>query len=129
MTPVDPPVYAVCAADTTLLALLSDTDGRARVYPFGEAPQRTDRPYVVFQTIGGGPENLLGDLPQTDLYSLQFDIYAPTADLVGQIKRALFGVLELHGYVTDLQGDGREGTGVTKAYRYTFDFDWRLNRA
>ncbi|EPN30837.1 hypothetical protein A245_45243, partial [Pseudomonas syringae pv. actinidiae ICMP 19096] len=49
------PIFAVCAADPAVQALLGTSP--TRLYPFGEAPEGVAKPYAVWQVIGGNPEN------------------------------------------------------------------------
>ena len=52
-------LYAKLIADT---ALISELGGATAVY-YSLAPQGTSRPYVIFFSAGGGPENIYpGDL-------------------------------------------------------------------
>ena len=122
-----PPVYAVCAADTTCATLLSDTDGRLRLLPFGQMPQHSARPYAVWQIIYGEPDNCITDIPDTDLFGLQFDVYAPTADGARQIAQAIRGAVEPHAFLTRYSSETRES--ATEAYRYSFDVEWRIYRS
>jgi len=51
------PINAVCALDAGVIAVLGSAP--QRLYPFGDAPQDGQKPYAVWQTIGGDPENYL----------------------------------------------------------------------
>ena len=127
-----PPIYAVCAADTTVATLLTDTDGRLRLFPFGEAPQHYARPYAVHQIVYGGPDNSLSCIPNTDLFGVQIDVYGPTADDVHTVAGALRDALEatMQALVVRYNGETKEsGAGNTRVYRYSFDVEWRVYRA
>jgi hypothetical protein len=125
-----PPVYATCAADTTVATLLTDTDGRLRLFPFGEAPQQYARPYVVWQIVYGGPDNSLSCVPDSDLFGVQFDAYGPTADAVREVAEALRAALEPVAYLVRYNGETKEASGGnSRVYRYSFDVDWRVIRA
>ena len=53
------PIFEVCSSDTSLQSLLGDGP-TLRLYPFGQALQDEKRPYAVWRTIYGSPENYLG---------------------------------------------------------------------
>lgn len=117
-----PPIYNICRTNSEVTALLG-TDP-LRVYSFGLAPQGVHRPYVVWQTINGSPENYLGSVPDTDSYSVQIDIYSDRAagdTGVTNIARALRDAFEPHGYITAWGNTSREP--ATLFYRYTFTVD------
>ena len=125
-----PPVYETLAADTACATLLTDSDGRLRVFPHGEAPQAYTRPYVVHQIPYGGPDNTLADTPDSDLWGVQIDVYGPTADSVATIAAAVRAAVEQVAYVARYNGTSKEaGPKNDRIYRYSFDVDWRTNRA
>ena len=127
-----PPVYAVCAADTGVATLLTDSDGRLRLFPAGEAPQSEARPYAVWQTIYGEPDNSLSCIPNTDLFGTQIDVYGPTLDGVRAIAAAIRDACEasMIALVVRYNGETREaGTRSERHWRYSFDVEWRDYRA
>ncbi|MOA50762.1 hypothetical protein D3C78_1738290 [compost metagenome] len=93
-----------------------------RLYPFGEAPQDVQKPYAVWQTIGGAPESYLGDRPDIDQFSLQIDIYAASATAARSAAMSLRDAIEPNAYVTRWGGESRDPE--TKNYRVSFDVDW-----
>jgi hypothetical protein len=125
-----PPIYATCAADTSVVTLLTDVDGRLRLFPAGEAPQSQDRPYAVWQTIYGEPDNSLSCTPNTDLFGVQVDVYGPTLDGVRNVATALRNAIQVTAYVVRYNGESREaGAGSERHWRYSFDVEWRAYRA
>jgi hypothetical protein len=123
---VTPPIFALCSADTTLQGLLTTDEGHFALYPFGEAPQLTARPYAVWQVVGGEPENYLGNVPDIDGMSLQIDVYAAEAEVARTVARALRTVIELEAYVVGYNGEWRDTE--TRAYRCSFTVDWLVDR-
>ena len=63
-----PPVFATAVASPAVTALLGTNP--TRLYLFGEAPQNVIKPYAVWQTVAGSPENYLGTLPDIDHWSV-----------------------------------------------------------
>ena len=127
-----PPVYATCAADTSVATLLTDSDGRLRLFPAGEAPQTEARPYAVWQTIYGEPDNSLCCIPNTDLFGTQIDVYGPTLDGVRAIAEAsaMRSRRSMIALVVRYNGESREaGTRSDRHWRYSFDVEWRDYRA
>lgn len=119
-----PPVYLICASDPQVQALLGVSP--CRLYPFGEAPQPTPAPYVIWQTISGTPENYLDQRPDIDRWSIQFDCYAATADGVRQVAEALRDSIENHAHIISWRGEYQEQE--TNLYRLSFDVDWWVPR-
>ena len=125
-----PPIFATCSADTSVVTLLTDVDGRLRLFPAGEAPQSEQRPYAVWQTIYGEPDNSLSCIPNTDIFGIQIDVYGPTLDGVRSIATALRDALEAVAYVVRYNGESREpGSRSDRHWRYSFDVEWRNYRA
>jgi hypothetical protein len=119
-----PPIFQVAAAAQAVTALIGASP--VRLYPFGEAPQDETRPYAVWQTIGGSPENFLGNLPDLDSYSLQVDVYATTATASRNVAKALRDAIEPRAHITRWGGESREAD--TKLYRVSFDVEWFVPR-
>jgi|ERR1044071_444452 hypothetical protein len=119
-----PPIYAALAAYAPLTALIGTAPVRA--YPFGEAPQDVARPYIVWRTIGGEPENYLGQRPDMDGFSLQVDIYANTASSARAAALQARDAIEGVAYITAWYGEDRDSE--TKSYRYSFGVDWLVAR-
>jgi len=126
-----PPIFEVCAASLAVQAVLSDGNGRIRLYPFGEAPQADPKAYAVWQIISGGPENSLACAPELDRFGVQVDVYARTADEARAAARALRDAIETNfergGYVVAWNGETRDP--ATRAYRISFSSDWYSYRA
>ncbi len=115
-----PPIFQVCAADAGVKAALGASP--VRFYPFGEAPQNAPKPYAVWQTFGGSPENYLGQRPDIDSFRLQVDVYAVDAAAARNAARALRDAIEPLAHITRWGGESRDPD--TASYRVTFDVDW-----
>ena len=119
-----PPIFAVCAAVPAVTDLLGTAP--TRLYPFGEAPQRTALPYAVWQIIGGAPDNYLGGLPDIDEFSLQVDVYAATGSSASAVATALRDAIEPHAYIT--RWGQQETDSDTGHRRINFDVSWHVPR-
>ena len=119
------PIFEVCSSDTSIQSLLGDGP-TLRLYPFGQALQDEKRPYAVWRTIYGSPENYLGTAADCDSCGLLVDVYARTATSAREVAAALFAVIELHAYITEYSGEARDPE--TQDYRYSFTVDWIKNR-
>ena len=115
-----PPLHSVCAADTSVQALLGGDV--LRLYPFGEARQNEVYPYAVWQLIGGQPENYLGQRPDMDTFSTQVDVYAKTWRSARDVADALQAAVEGEAYVTAYHGEMRDPD--TKSFRVSFSVEW-----
>ncbi|MDA8485164.1 DUF3168 domain-containing protein [Pseudomonas resinovorans] len=119
-----PPIFEICKASAAVTALIGANP--CRLYPFGEAPQGGQKPYAVWQTTTGLPENYLGQRPDLDSFGLQVDVYADTGFSVRAVAEALRDAIEPVAYITAWRGGGRDPE--TKNYRFTFDVDWLVQR-
>lgn len=118
------PILEVCAASAAVTALIGSNP--VRLYLFGEASQNTTKPYAVWQTIGGSPENYLKTLPDADSYTLQVDAYAASAADVRAVAKALRNAIEPRAYVTSWSGEYKDPE--TNLYRFSFTVDWIVQR-
>ncbi|MBD8790963.1 DUF3168 domain-containing protein [Pseudomonas syringae] len=119
-----PPIFQVALADPAVTALLGVSP--LRLYLFGLAPARPQRPYCVWQVIRGSPENYLAGRPDTESYGLQVDVYAATADEARRVGHALEYSVELDARIAGYNGENRDTE--TGLYRYGFDVDWIVQR-
>ncbi|HCA25256.1 MAG TPA: hypothetical protein DEP32_13915 [Pseudomonas sp.] len=118
------PIFQVIAAVPAVTALLGT--GPVRFWPFGEGEEDAPRPYAVWQTITGNAENYLDQVPDSDAYTLQVDVYADSAASVRDAARALRDAIEPHAHIVAWRGESREPD--TKLYRYSFDVSWLVTR-
>lgn len=119
------PIFQWAKASVEVTALLQKS-GFLRFYRFGEADQNVDKPYAVWQLVGGSPENKLAGLPDVDTFGVQVDVYALKAKEVGEVAEALRSALEPHGYVVSWLGESREPD--TRLYRFTFRMEFMTQR-
>ena len=119
-----PPLFATLNASSAVKALLGTSP--LRVYPAGEATQATAKPYAVFQTITGVPENYLGETPDMDGFTVQIDVYAATLTAARNAAKAIRDALEPVAYVGGWRGEQKDA--ATDAYRYSFDVDFLTPR-
>lgn len=118
------PIFSVCARSPVVSALLGSSP--TRLYPFGMQTDDVTYPYVVWQNIGGEPENYLNQRPDADTYSLQVDAYADTPDEVIAVAQAVRDAIEPHALITRWGGQSRDSE--TLRYRYSFDVEWIVTR-
>lgn len=105
-----------------------------RVWLFGEAPEKEARPYATFQTIGGVPENYINQVPDSDNWDVQVDVYTEAeegkqADAIALVvngAKALRDAIEPFAHITAWRGCSRE-VG-TRFYRYSFDVSFVTER-
>lgn len=121
---MDVPFYAVCKADPTVRALLGGP--LPRIYPFEQAPEGVQKPYAVYQWIGGEPFNMLNCRPDADRAELQVDVYGLTQASSTECAKAIRYAIEMNSYVSGYRGTDREED--TKLYRTGFDVTWLVNR-
>lgn len=120
-----PPIFAICSADAGVQAVLG-SGADCRLYPFGEAAQGVTKPYAVWQTISGSPENCISNVPVVDSWSLQVDVYSLTVTEARDVAEALRDAIEPEAHIVGWGGESRDPD--TNNYRYSFDVDWWLER-
>jgi hypothetical protein len=118
------PIFSVAAADPVVKSLLGTNP--VRIFPFGEAPEGTSKPYAVWQVVTGSPENYLAGRPDMDGFTLQVDVYGATGASVLKASEAIRNAIELQSYVTRWAEMPRDGE--TNNYRVSFDVDWFVPR-
>lgn len=97
-----------------------------RLWEFGRAPQTPTKPYAVWQTVTGRPENYLNQVPDADTLSLQVDVYATKASAARNARDALRNAIEPHAHITAWRDEDRDP--VTNDYRVSFDVDFLVSR-
>lgn len=118
------PIFAVASADSTVKSVLGSNP--VRIFPFGEAPEGTAKPYAVWQIITGSPENYLAGRPDIDGFTLQVDVYGATAISTRDASVAIRNAIELQSYITRWAEMPRDSE--TNNYRVSFDVDWFVPR-
>lgn len=125
-----PPIFQVCRNDPAVHdALWWETapDGpELKLYMFGMAPESVQKPYAVWQVVGGSPESYLAGRPDAESHSLQIDVYADSASVARSVLAAIEHAIELNCYVTRYGGESRDPE--TKSYRSSMDVDWHTYR-
>lgn len=119
-----PPIFPVVAASAAVRAALGTAP--VRFFPFGAASQNVALPYAVWQTVGGAPENYLGNLPDADVCTVQVDVYAADPDSAAAATLALRDAIEPHAHITLWLGGKRDD--ATGRWRATFRLDWIVQR-
>ena len=117
------PIYSLIKDDSGVQGVFGDPP---RVYPFGQAPQKTPLPYAVWQTVTGNPQNYLRSRSDMDMTVVQLDVYAKTADGAIESAGLLRNLLEDSCYVTsyrDMPPDPE-----TKNYRFMLTLEFGLPR-
>lgn len=124
-----PPIFA--AVDVApVRALLKTGSGELRFYLFGRAPQGVAKPYAVWRTAYGSPENFLDQRPDVDSFGVQVDVFAdpsPTgATQARNVAMALRDAIEPKAYITAWRGESRDPD--TGNYVFSFDCEWKTPR-
>lgn len=121
------PLYDLLRDNAGVRALLAvSPTGRIRVYPWGEAPQDTTKPYAVYSLISGVPENYLGQVPDTDNKVFQVNVYAKAGDAATDVAEAIRDALEPYSHMTRFDMLLKEPD--TDLYPVSMDFSFWQNR-
>lgn len=117
------PLYALVKDSAAVQAVLGNP---VRVYAFGDAAQDGSKPYAVQQTVGGRPENYLGQVPDLDTVTVQVDVYAKEMTQAKAGVIALRDVLEPVAYITSWNGEFRDFE--TRLWRISFTVEFKTTR-
>lgn len=120
-----PPVFKTVKDDPTVKSLLQ-FGNVLRVFEFGNAPQNTLAPYVVWQRIGGTPDNYITCRPDIEEHLIQIDCYADSQTMVKQIQSAMEYAIETTAQISSYRGEFIEPD--TKLWRSSFDVRWHVTR-
>jgi hypothetical protein len=115
-----PPLFAIVSVDLTVRTVFGTNP--VRVFPFSGAPENVTLPYAVWQTIGGSPENYVGNAPDIDSFFVQVDVYATTAASARDGAEALRDAIEPRAYIVAWRGESKDP--ATQHYRYSFDVNF-----
>jgi hypothetical protein len=121
-----PPIYPAIAASSACVALLKSGGGELRFYQFGRAPQNVQKPYAVWQRVFGTPANYLGQVPDSDNFTLQVDIYAGSADSARTVAAAIRDAIEPVSYITNWLGESVDPD--TGNNRFSLQSEWIVER-
>ena len=115
-----PPVFTLLNASSAVKALLGSSP--LRVYPWGEAPQTTAKPYATYIVFNGQPENTHGDTPDMDALSTQVDIWATSCSSCLSVAEAVRDALEPYAHMTSFSSSAPDEE--TALFRQRMDFDF-----
>lgn len=119
-----PPIFSLAAGSPAVTALLGTNP--TRLYLFGRATQTVTKPYAVWQTVYGNPENYINHRPNIDNWGTQVDVYATTAAQSRQVATALMYAWEGAAHVVQYNGDFQ--VPDTEYFRFSFTVEWYTNR-
>lgn len=117
-----PPIFAVCSASSQVRGLLATPEGELKLYMFGLAPTPVEKPYAVWQVVGGSPESYMSGRPDTESHTIQVDVYADSASEARAALSAIEQAIELRCSITSYRGESRDPE--TRNYRSGFDCLW-----
>lgn len=121
-----PPIFPPVKASSACRALLQGGTGEMRFYQSGLAPQNVQKPYAVWSRVFGQPYNHMNEVPNTDTFTLQVDIYADSAESSRNVAVAIRDAIEPLAYITNWLNESRDTE--TKNYRFGFQIDWIVER-
>lgn len=120
-----PPIFPTINASSAVKALIGSNP--VRFYQFGfSTAQPPQKPYAVWQRVGGAPENYVDKVPDIDSFNVQVDVYAGSADQARTVAAALRDAIEPVAHITSWLGESRDPD--TGNFRFTFLTDWWTNR-
>lgn len=116
-----PPIYALLTDDPAVYGIVN-----IRVFPHGEAPQDTTKPYVTWFLVTSAPENNLSAIPNVDKCTVQIDCWHKSSSGVVELATAVRNAIESSGHVIGIIINQREPD--TRLYRLAMQYDYFLNR-
>lgn len=119
-----PPIVPLLTADAAVTALVGDDP--FRIYPFDQAPLKTEYPYITYTVVSGTPQNKLDSVPSMDVMQVQMDVWGSEQAHTLDLAAAARDVLETHAHMTFIGNFSRDPQ--TRSYRVTMTFDYFNNR-
>lgn len=119
-----PPFFTTVKDDPDVQADLGTNP--TRIYPFGEAPARVAKPYAVWQTVTGTPQNYMNQIPDVDNYLIQVDVYGDSISTVREAAESLRDAIEPSAHIVAWRGETKEPD--TNLFRYSFDVSFWVDR-
>lgn len=119
-----PPIYTTCNNAPGVQSVLGGSP--VRLYPFGEAPTKVEKPYAVYTVLTGVPENSLSCVPGIDRWTLTVDVYGVTESSAWLVAEEIRDAVEPVAYVTSWGPQGRDPD--TRLFRVNMVLDWYANR-
>lgn len=116
------PIYRILKADVALAAIINVEDKMFE----DVAPNGTQPPYAVWQTIGGQANNHLDEPANFDDTQYQIMVYGTDPKHAYKIRAAVRSVLEQHSWI--LNPSISQYDGKAKLYGRGFDANWILAR-
>jgi len=114
---VIPNLTKILAGDSFVTDLLGTAP--VRIYKWGEAPQKVEYPYAVWQVIAGVPGNFIAGAPKSDRLMIQFDVYARSDTACEACAIAIRVALDPYGLWLRYGNTVRDTE--TRAYRISMD--------
>ena len=116
---MNPPVFDTLYVPA-VIAFVGD-----RIYQYGEAPQDVQRPYVVWQIVGGGPVNTLDCPPDMDNARVQISSFSDETVGTGVARRLMLAIRDAVEDVTNVvMGPFDSFEADTRMFRWTMDADF-----
>jgi len=122
------PLYEVCKNDGPTAAFFGDSN-ILRIFPFSFSKKKgfdLTKPYAVWQTVGGSPDNVLEGGACSDSVEVQIDVYAQSVDDCRQGANLIEAAIESECMITRYFTEEFEQD--TKLFRATFGASWILKR-
>jgi hypothetical protein len=118
---MDWPVFSLLSASAALKALVGTTP--PRIFE-DSVPQELagQRPYIVWFTVGGTPENYVSELPTMDGGRIQLDVYSTSKAECKAIAKLVRDLIEPEAYMISVPRSFYEAD--TKLYRYLLEFQF-----
>lgn len=119
------PIFGIVSTNTACTTLLGTSPVRFWEDTVPEQYNPVTKPYVVWSTVGGAPENYPGELPTMDSGRLQVDVYGATKQQARNTALAIRNAVEPHAHMVSTPIPLFEPD--TKLYRYILEFQfWTL---
>lgn len=115
------PAFHILGTDVDIQLALGSNP--VRIFPFGEAPEKTQAPYVTYFVVPAGTtENTLDCGPEMDRIPTQVDVWHKSAKECLELATLIRIKLQAHGVLTRFGGEEREPN--TQLYRLMMEFDF-----
>jgi hypothetical protein len=119
---MDWPVFTLVSGSAACTTLLGSSPVRCWEDTVPEAYPTPEKPYAVWFTVGGAPENYLSGVPTMDSGRVQIDVYAESKLAARVTAKAIRDAIEPSAHMVSVPISTYEPD--TKLYHYILQFQF-----
>lgn len=117
---MNPQLFEILSNDAAVTDLLGTNP--VRIFPWGRAPQKVEKPYAVYSVYNANPENYLDSVPDIYNKGTQINVYANSSKSLEDCFIAIRDSLEPSAHMTSYTTPDQDSETNLFSCRMEFDF-------